>query len=60
MKETPSKLKTGFIVPTVYPYQNQIEIWASNKYEEMLDQEPEDFSAIADELFDFSTKVGDK
>ena len=44
----------------LFAYQNQIEIWASNKYEEMLDQEPEDFSAIADELFDFSTKVVDK
>jgi hypothetical protein len=26
VKETPSKLKTGFIVPTVDPYQQQIEI----------------------------------
>ena len=39
----------------LFAYQYQIEIWATKKYEEMIGQEPEDFSAIADELFDFST-----
>jgi len=38
----------------LFAYQNQIEIWAAEKYEAMLDQEPEDFSAIADEIFDIS------
>ena len=40
----------------LFAYQNQIEIWAADKYEAILGQEPDDFSAIADEIFDFSIK----
>jgi MraZ protein len=40
----------------LFAYQNQIEIWAAEKYEAMLDQEPEDFSAIADQIFDATIK----
>jgi len=40
----------------LFAYQNQIEIWAAEKYEAMLDQEPEDFSAIADEIFEATIK----
>ena len=40
----------------LFAYQNQIEIWAAEKYEIMLGQEPDDFSAIADEIFDMSLK----
>ncbi len=32
-------------------YQNQIEIWAKNRYEEMIAEEPENFSAIAQKAF---------
>ena len=35
----------------LFAYQNQIEIWAKEKYDEMLDQEPNEFSAIAESIF---------
>jgi hypothetical protein len=35
----------------LFAYQNQIEIWAKDKYEEMLDQEPEEFGSIAESIF---------
>ncbi len=31
----------------LFAYQNQIEIWSKDKYDEMLDTEPVDFDAIA-------------
>jgi len=35
----------------LFAYQDQIEIWSKERYEAMLDQEPEDFSSIADNVF---------
>jgi MraZ protein len=35
----------------LFAYQNQIEIWAKDKYDEMLDQEPEEFGSIAESIF---------
>lgn len=35
----------------LFAYQNQIEIWAKDKYEAMLDSEPEDFGSIAEAIF---------
>ncbi len=41
----------------LFAYQSQIEIWSKEKYEMMLGDEPEDFSDIADDLFDFSIET---
>lgn len=38
----------------LFAYQSQIEIWSKENYEKMLGDEPDDFSEIADDLFDFS------
>ncbi len=35
----------------LFAYQDQIEIWSKEQYERMIDQEPEDFSSIADQVF---------
>ena len=35
----------------LFAYHEQIEIWSAEAYEEVLDQEPEDFAEIADEIF---------
>lgn len=35
----------------LFAYQNQIEIWAKDKYDEMLDSEPEEFGSIAESIF---------
>ncbi|MEL6389681.1 MAG: division/cell wall cluster transcriptional repressor MraZ [Bacteroidota bacterium] len=35
----------------LFAYRDHIEVWAKDKYESMIDDEPEDFSAIADEIF---------
>lgn len=35
----------------LFAYQNQIEIWSKERYEEMISAEPEDFSSIANEIF---------
>ena len=35
----------------LFAYQDQIEIWSKKHYERMIDQEPEDFSSIADQVF---------
>lgn len=35
----------------LFAYQDQIEIWSKKRYEGMIDQEPEDFSSIADQVF---------
>ena len=42
----------------LFAYQDQIEIWAKEKYEEMISQEPEDFSSIANDIFG-SMDLGD-
>lgn len=34
----------------LFAYGNRIEIWASNEYETMLSNEPEDFSSLAEEV----------
>jgi MraZ protein len=35
----------------LFAYQEQIEIWSKSKYEQMLGEEPEDFSELANEVF---------
>ena len=35
----------------LFAYRDQIEIWAKDKYEEMIDQEPEEFAVIANQVF---------
>ncbi len=35
----------------LFAYQEQVEIWAKDQYEAFLGDEPEDFSAIADDIF---------
>jgi len=35
----------------LFAYQDQVEIWAKDVYQAMIDQEPEDFSALAEEVF---------
>lgn len=35
----------------LFAYQDQVEIWSKEAYREMCDEEPEDFSMIADEIF---------
>ena len=35
----------------LYAYQNQIEIWAKDKYEEMIASEPDEFSLMAEKIF---------
>ncbi len=35
----------------LFAYQDQIEIWSKERYKIMLEQEPEDFSSIADKVF---------
>lgn len=35
----------------LFAYQEQIEIWSKQAYEAELDEEPEDFASISDELF---------
>ena len=35
----------------LFAYQNQIEIWAKDKYDQMLGEEPDDFASIAEDIF---------
>lgn len=35
----------------LFAYHEQIEIWSKEKYEDMLNAEPDDFSTIADDIF---------
>ena len=35
----------------LFAYQDQIEIWSKERYKIMIEQEPEDFSTIADSVF---------
>ena len=35
----------------LFAYHEQIEIWAKDRYDQILEAEPEDFSKIADEIF---------
>ena len=35
----------------LFAYQDQIEIWSKERYEQMIENEPEDFSSIADQVF---------
>jgi MraZ protein len=35
----------------LFAYQNQIEIWAKDRYLQMLDNEPEEFGSIAEAIF---------
>ena len=42
----------------LFAYQEQIEIWSKSEYEQMLGEEPEDFSELANEVF--SGQIGSK
>jgi len=42
----------------LFAYHEQIEIWAKDRYEAVLDQEPEDFSSLADEIFGGNQATG--
>jgi len=35
----------------LFAYQDFVEIWAKDEYEKMIGEEPEDFSALAEEVF---------
>lgn len=35
----------------LFAYQEQIEVWSKSAYEAIIDDEPEDFASIADEIF---------
>lgn len=35
----------------LFAYRDQIEIWSKDRYEQMIGEEPEDFDAIANEVF---------
>ena len=35
----------------LFAYQNQIEIWAKDKYDDMLGEEPSEFGLIAEQIF---------
>ena len=35
----------------LFAYNDQIELWAKDKYDEMLESEPDDFSALAEDVF---------
>jgi Uncharacterized protein conserved in bacteria len=35
----------------LFAYQQQIEIWSKKRYEKMIQDEPEDFASIANEVF---------
>ena len=37
----------------LFAYQEQVEIWAKEAYENMISQEPDDFSSLAEEVFGF-------
>lgn len=43
----------------LFALQEQVEIWAKDKYEEMIGMEPDDFSAIADDIFGNPVKDGE-
>jgi MraZ protein len=43
----------------LFAYGEQIELWAKDAYDAMLANEPEDFSAIADEVFGDGSKSSD-
>ena len=47
-----TKADSNIFSPAVlFAYQNQIEIWAKDKYDEMLDNEPDEFGSIAESIF---------
>ncbi len=41
----------------VFAYHEQIEIWDKNQYYSLLDEEPEDFSDLAEEVFGGNDKI---
>ncbi len=43
----------------LFAYLNQIEIWAKGAYQQLIDEEPEDFSELAEEVFGSSTTQGE-
>lgn len=42
----------------LFAYQEQIEIWSKEQYENMLEAEPDDFASIANEIFGQNTLSG--
>ena len=44
----------------LFAYLDQIEIWAKDAYQDMIDQEPEDFSALAEEVFGGQASMQDQ
>lgn len=46
----------------LFAYHEQVEIWDKQSYEQMLDQEPDEFAALAEEVFggDFSAGLSDE
>ncbi len=43
----------------VFAYQQLIELWSKDRYEQMISQEPEDFSSIAHQVFSKSDRSHD-
>ncbi|MBK9735742.1 MAG: division/cell wall cluster transcriptional repressor MraZ [Saprospiraceae bacterium] len=43
----------------LFAYQNQIEIWAKDKYDQMLGEEPDDFASIAEDIFKSIKSAGE-
>lgn len=42
----------------LFAYQHSIEIWSKEQYEKILDEEPEDFASIANEIFGQNSFLG--
>lgn len=43
----------------LFAYQDQVEIWAKEAYEQMINAEPENFSELAEEVFGFGNSGSD-
>lgn len=58
----PALLKYAEIESEVvlFAYQDQVEIWSKERYESMMDDEPSDFSDIANEVFGSLSVDGDE
>ena len=65
-------VRTGFLVPKslveyaslgkeliLFAYNEQVEIWSKERYAQMLESEPEEFSGLAEEVFGGSKDQGE-
>ena len=43
----------------LFAYQDQVEIWAKEAYEQMISEEPDNFSELAEEVFGFGNQGSD-